>query len=221
VVRITAMLITHSVVARAYTTEFDQSATTALGIVFRLETMALFVGLGWGSASQTFVGQSLGAGGAPRASMAGWWATAYNAAMMAVLFVLYRAYAPQVVAFFDGSPTVVRFATEYITWVGPSYVALGVGIVLGSAIQGAGATRLTLTIDALVVVLLQVPASLVAVFVLGHGAERLFQVVSATYVVYALVYVTVYRRGTFFATAVASLRAKVAQATTRPPKTAV
>jgi Na+-driven multidrug efflux pump len=154
-----------------------------------------------------------------RAVMAGWWATAYNAAMMAVLFVVYRVYAPEVVAVFDGTAPVVRFATDYITWVGPSYIALGVGIVLGSAIQGAGATRLTLTIDALVVVLLQVPASLVAVFTLGHGPSRLFQVVTVTYVVYALVYVAVYRRGTFFTTAVASLQAKAAEAT-GPPDTA-
>ncbi len=60
VVRILAMLVLHSLVARAFTTPTDQSATTALGIVFRLETMALFVGLGWGSAAQTFVGQNLG-----------------------------------------------------------------------------------------------------------------------------------------------------------------
>jgi len=211
VVRIVAMLITHSVVARAFTTEFDQSATTALGIVFRLETMALFVGLGWGSASQTFIGQSLGAGDPARAQRAGVWATAYNVLMMAVLFVLYRAYAPEVVAFFDGTPPVVSFATDYIKWVGPSYVALGIGIVLGSAIQGAGATRLTLAIDALIVVLLQVPASLVAVFVLGHGPSRLFQVVSATYVIYALVYVAVYRRGSFLTTTVGSFRAKSAE----------
>lgn len=208
VVRIAAMLITHSIVARAYTTEFEQSATTALGIVFRLETMALFVGLGWGSASQTFIGQSLGARDVRRAAAAGWWATGYNAVMMAALFLLYRAYAPEVVAFFDGTEQVVRFATEYIAWVGPSYVALGVGIVLGSAIQGAGATRLTLAVDALVVLLLQVPASLLAVFTLRHGPSRLFQVVAATYVVYALVYVAVYRRGTFFEVAVGALRGK-------------
>ena len=48
--------------ARAFTTPDDQSATTALGIVFRLETMALFIAMGWGGAAQTFVGQNLGAG---------------------------------------------------------------------------------------------------------------------------------------------------------------
>ena len=71
VMRIAAMLLTHSLVARAFTTEQDQTASTALGIVFRLETMALFVGLGWGSAAQTFVGQNLGAGNLERAKRGG------------------------------------------------------------------------------------------------------------------------------------------------------
>jgi putative MATE family efflux protein len=205
VVRIAAMLITHSIVARAYTTELDQSATTALGIVFRLETMALFVGLGWGSASQTFIGQNLGARHPARAAESGWWATAYNAVMMAVVALLYRAHGAEIVAFFDATPAVVQFGREYIAWVGPSYVALGIGIVLGSAIQGAGATKLTLAIDALVVLLVQVPASVVAVVALGQDPARLFQVVAATYVTYAVVYVAVYKRGTFFQGAIAQL----------------
>jgi len=204
VVRIAAMLVTHSVVARAFTTETDQSATTALGIVFRLETMALFVGLGWGSASQTFMGQNLGARALARAKAAGWYATAYNAAMMAILAVLYRAYGAQIVGFFDGTARVVAFATEYIRWVGPSYVGLGIGIVLGSAIQGAGATLQTLLTDLWIVCLLQVPASIIVVFVADLGPIRLWQVVAATYYAYAIAYTLTYRRGRYLHTALAT-----------------
>ena len=42
------------------------------------------------------------------------------------------------VALFDATPKVVAAALGYIRWVVPSYVALGIGIVLGSAVQGAG-----------------------------------------------------------------------------------
>jgi Na+-driven multidrug efflux pump len=195
VVRISAMLVMHSIVARAYTTETDQSATTALGIVFRLETMALFVGLGWGSASQTFVGQCLGARLPARALASGWYATAYNACMMAALALLYRAVGPTLVAFFDPTPTVVAIGADYLLWVGPSYVGLGIGIVLGSAIQGAGASRQTLAIDGAMVLCLQVPASLLVVFGWHAGASHLWQVLAATYVAYALVYAAWYRRG--------------------------
>jgi putative MATE family efflux protein len=201
VVRITAMLVIHSIVARSYTTESDQSATTALGIVFRLETMALFVGLGWGSASQTFVGLCLGARDPVRAKASGWYATAYNGVMMALLALAYRMGGERIVGFFDGSPAVVAFAYDYIAWVGPSYVAMGVGIVLGSAIQGAGATRQTLVLDALVVFCLQIPASLLVVFGWKLGPVRLWQVLGTTYVTYALLYVASYRRGDHLRTA--------------------
>jgi putative MATE family efflux protein len=204
VVRIAAMLVTHSIVARAYTTETDQSATTALGIVFRLETMALFVGLGWGSASQTFMGQNLGASALSRAKSSGWYAMAYNAVMMALLAVLYRAYDASIVRFFDSTPRVVAFATDYIYWVGPSYVGLGIGIVLGSAIQGAGATMQTLLTDLAIVCLLQVPASILTVFGAGLDPTHLWQVVATTYVVYAIAYTFIYRRGHYLHTALAT-----------------
>lgn len=204
VVRIAAMLVTHSVVARAFTTDADQSATTALGIVFRLETMALFVGLGWGSATQTFMGQNLGAGNLRRAKASGWYATLYNAVMMVVLTVVYRLFGPQIVDFFDSTHSVVAFASDYITWVSPSYAALGIGIVLGSAIQGAGATLETLGVDAAVVGLIQVPASIVVVFVAHQHATGLWLVVSTTYVIYAIAYVVLYRMGRFLKKTVAT-----------------
>jgi putative MATE family efflux protein len=202
VVRIAAMLAMHSIVARAYTTETDQSATTALGIVFRLETMALFVGLGWGSAAQTFMGQNLGAGSVERAKASGWYATAYNALMMAALALCYRLGGERIVGFFDSTPRVVDFATRYIAWVGPSYVALGVGIVLGSTIQGAGATRQTLILDAFVVLCLQIPASILVVFGWRLDPIHLWQVIALTSVTYAVLYLWSYRRGRYLATAI-------------------
>ncbi len=49
VLRIAAGLFVNSLVARYFTTQTDQSATTAMGLVFRLDTMAIFVAMGWGS----------------------------------------------------------------------------------------------------------------------------------------------------------------------------
>jgi Na+-driven multidrug efflux pump len=203
VVRILAMLFTHALVARAFTTEQDQTATTALGIVFRLETMALFVGLGWGSAAQTFVGQNLGATNAERAKSAGWYAAFFNACMMAGLAIIYRSFGPAIIGFFDANAEVISAGMEYFRWVGPSYVALGVGIVLGSAIQGAGATRQALLLDTSVVLLFQLPLSLVAVLSPHPSVATLWQVVALTYLTFALVHVWSYRRGRFLRAVVA------------------
>lgn len=203
VVRISAMLLTQSLVARAFTTETDQSATTALGIVFRLETMALFVGMGWGSAAQTFVGQNLGATNLDRAKQSGWYAAAYNAAMMAVLALLYVRFGPAIVRFFDDDPAVVSVAMSYLKWVSLSYVGLGVGIVLGSAIQGAGATMHALLLDLFVVLCFQLPASLLVLASSGASHVHVWQVVALTYVAFGLVYGWSYKKGRFLRTVIA------------------
>jgi putative MATE family efflux protein len=203
VVRISAMLFVHSLVARTFTTDTDQAATTALGIVFRLETMAFFVGLGWGSAAQTFVGVNLGAKNAGRAKRAGYYAALYNAAMMGLLALLYVRHGSELVAWFDPEPEVVQTALTYFRWVGLSYLGLGVGIVLGAAMQGAGATRRVLLLDASVVLLFQLPASLIVTLAPGARFVSLCVVVACTYVGFAVVHALSYRRGKFLDTVVA------------------
>jgi putative MATE family efflux protein len=198
VVRIMAMLVTHSLVARAFTTPTDQSATTALGIVFRLETMALFVGLGWGSAAQTFVGQNLGAHNLERAKLSGWYAALYNSVMMGAIALCYTLYGRRIVGFFDSDPEVLQPALSYFKWVGASYVGLGIGIVLGSAIQGAGATLRALMLDTLVIAGFQLPTSVLFVLSKSPSYVGVWQIVALTYFLFALVYVISYRRGRFF-----------------------
>lgn len=193
VVRIVSMLMVQSLVARAYTTNTDQAATTALGVVFRLETMALFISLGWGSAAHTFVAQHLGAGKRERAHRSGWLAAAMNAIMMVALVAVYLGYDREIVQFFDRDPQVVVLALDYIRIVGISYIGLGLGIVLGSAMQGAGATKTTLLID--VVVLFGVLLPLAFGVVLSHGRlEQLWKVVAVGYASSAIVYAFAYQR---------------------------
>lgn len=197
VMRITAMLLTHALVARAFTTASDQRASTALGIVFRLETLALFISMGWGSAAQTFLGQNEGAGQSRRALRSGWIAAAYNMVSMLMLMIAFRVFGEYVVRFFDSDPFVVITAVRYFDIVSPSYLALGAGIVLGNAITGAGATRLTLSLDTLVVILFQLPLSLWAVSGAHASPDRLWWTLATTNLVFVTVYALVYKRGSF------------------------
>ena len=201
VVRIVAVLAVIAFAQRGYTTISDQSTATALGVVLRWETMALFVGLGWGSASQTFMGQNLGAGNIERARQSGWYMTAYNAAMMALFAAACLLYGREMIQFFSPDPDVLRTGISYFNWVAPSYVCLGISIVLGSAIQGAGATRQTFVLDLAVILLFQIPACWLTVHALNAPPTALWQVVALTYFVFAIVYVASYRRGRFLRTA--------------------
>jgi putative MATE family efflux protein len=195
VVRIASMLLVNSLVARFFTNASDQVSTTAMGLVFRLDTMALFVAMGWGSAAQTFVGQNLGASLEARARRSGWVTAGYDAATNVALVVLVYHVGDVVLRIFDDDPAPVGIALDYLRVVAPSYLALGLGIVLGHAMAGAGATRTTLAIDAIVVFALQLPLSLAVVALAHAGLHGLFRCVAATNVAGAILYATIYTRG--------------------------
>jgi putative MATE family efflux protein len=200
VVRIIGVLAVIAIAQRGYTTPDNQDTASALGVVLRWETMALFVGLGWGSASQTFMGQNLGAGNVERAQKSGWYMMTYNAAMMALFALACVFWGREMIAFLAPDAGLVETGLDYFRWVAPSYVGLGIGIVLGSAIQGAGAARQTFLLDLAVILLFQVPACWVVVQVFDAPATALWQTVAVTYLVSAVVYVIAYRRGTFLQT---------------------
>lgn len=200
VVRILAVLALIAFAQRGYTTDTDQSTATSLGVVLRWETMAMFVGLGWGSASQTFMGQNLGAGNHVRAHRSGWVMMFYNAVMMGAFALACSLWGESMLGVFTTDQAVLATGLDYFHWVTPSYVGLGIGIVLGSAIQGAGATRLTFLLDVAVILMFQIPACWLVVHVFHASAQTLWQTVALTYVVSALVYVFAYRRGGFLHT---------------------
>jgi putative MATE family efflux protein len=195
--RISAMLFVNSLVARFFTTQQDQTATTAMGLVFRLDTMALFVAMGWGTAAQTFVGQNLGARQEARAKASGWVTTCYDAVTNVLLVAVVFAYGEAILHVFDDEAAPVALALQYLQVVAPSYLALGIGIVLGNAMAGAGATRTTFAIDAAVILVIQVPICLFAIVVLHGGLKLLFQCVAVTNVASAIAYSVVYARGTW------------------------
>ncbi len=196
VLRILAILAVIAFTQHAFTTAQDQSASTALGVVLRWETMALFVGLGWGSASQTFMGQNLGAGQLLRARQSGWYGAFYNALMMLFFALSCLLWGRPMLSFFSTDAEVIAIGESYFRWVAPSYLGLGMGVVLGSAIQGAGATRQTFVLDLMVILGLQIPMCWLAAH-FGSSVTQLWQVVAATNVAFAIVYTLSYRRGRF------------------------
>jgi putative MATE family efflux protein len=195
--RISAMLLVNSLVARFFTTKEDQTATTAMGLVFRLDTMALFVAMGWGNAAQTFVGQNLGAKKDARARKSGWIATAYDVVTNVLLIWAVFKWGEAILHIFDDEAGPVAIALDYLHVVAPSYFALGAGIVLGNAMAGAGATRTTFAIDAFVILAIQLPLCLVVVGLMGGSLNSLFRCVAATNVASAIAYAFIYSRGTW------------------------
>lgn len=195
VVRILALLILSSIVARFFTTETDQTAQTALGVVFRVDTIAIFVAMGWGSAAQTFVSQGLGASRVARAKKSGWVSSGFNLMTSVALCIVLVFFAKSIVGLFAPDGAAADIALDYLKVVAPAYLPLGVGIVLAHAMTGAGATRLALVVDSIAVLGFQLPVSLLMVGAVGTGLLGLFGCVSATHVLSCALYVWLYARG--------------------------
>lgn len=195
VLRVAAMLLVNSLVARFFTTHEDQTASTAMGLVFRLDTMALFVAMGWGNAAQTFVGQNLGARQDGRARRSGWLSALYDVVTNVFLVAFVFAWAEPILRIFDDQAAPVAMAVDYLRVVAPSYFALGIAVVLGNAMAGAGATKTTFALDALVIVLFELPLCLAVVRIFGGSLHALFRSVAATNVASAMAYAFVYSRG--------------------------
>lgn len=193
-VRIAAVLLVIALVHHYFTTPGNSDAGTAYALCLRMETMALFVSMGWGGAAQTLVGTNVGAGLHARARRAAWITGAYNVATMLLLAVLFIGEGERFLRFFTGQDAIVRRAQDYLAVVGPSYTAFGFAIVLGNALVGAGATRLALRIDLLLVLGVQFPLML-AVTALAHAPPSgLWAAVVAVNIVSAVAYTIVARK---------------------------
>ena len=197
VLRVGALLFVIGIINAEFTTDSDPSAMSAYSICLRLETLALFIAMGWGAAASSFVGTNLGAGLVQRARNAGLVATFYNAICTLALAGLYLTYAGPLVAFFDPNPTVVAIGREYVEVVALSYVLLGAGIVLSQAMTGAGATLSSLVLDTVVVLMFLVPAAYIVAVTLGLARRDLWQVLAFGNLVSAVVYALYYARGSF------------------------
>jgi putative MATE family efflux protein len=194
VLRVVAVLFINSVAARFYSTQESQSASTAMGLVFRVDTVALFVAMGWGSAAQTFVGQNIGAHNPERAKTAGAVAAAWDLLTSIGIWLGVRWIGFQFLSVFGRDQEAIAIGMRYLVYVAPSYLALGIAVVLGNAMVGAGAARLTLKVDAGVFLLFQVPLCLAVAFSRAD-MHWLFVSVAVTAFVSCLVYLVVYRRG--------------------------
>lgn len=197
VVRVGVILFLTSLINSNFTTASDITAAASYQICLKLETIVLFVGLGWGAAASSYVGMNLGAGRPKRAQNAGWVAAFYSAAVMILLIGGLQAFGAAGIAFFDSTEAVVDTGLEYLAIVGLSYVFLGVGVVLSQAMTGAGATLQSMLIDSGVLLLAVVPTAYVVAEVLGLGRVVLWWTIAAGNVLGASAYVVLYFRGSF------------------------
>jgi putative MATE family efflux protein len=160
VIRVLAVVGLTWIITKVVTDPVDrQAALDAFGIAIRLDILALFSALGWGTAAATLVGQNLGARKEHRAVAAAWVAITLNVAMMGAIGGAFIAWAEPIIGFFSEQPRVLEYGTYFLKIIAPSYLFLAFTVVLSQALNGAGSTRAPMIIDLCFVLLLQLPVA--------------------------------------------------------------
>jgi putative MATE family efflux protein len=204
-VRMVAYVYLLKFVSIAATDGERTAAQAAFGIGLRLDTFALFCGLGWAAAAATIVGQNVGFGSIERAERASWIAVGLNAATMLLFAAAYVIFAEPLIRFLGHETSagefeaVVRIGRTYLAVTSAGYAYMAVGIVLSQAMAGAGHTKPALWIEGLGYVVLGLPLT----WFVAHraadlgGLRALWLAALATHLAVAIAYVVWFRRGTW------------------------
>ena len=89
-------------------------------------------------AATTFVGQNLGIGNVERAKKGVRSALLISMATTAILMAPVLLFAPDLTAFFNAKPEVIRYGTLLLRWLSPFYILCCVNQVYSGALRGAG-----------------------------------------------------------------------------------
>lgn len=157
-VRMAAMLLILLVVS-----PFGASVKAAYGICTRLDTLAVFCGLGWGGACAALLGQRVARGRIRAARLIAGQSAVLNVVTMTLLGFVFYTFSEPLIRLFslsvsgDVDPHSVADGTTYLGIVVWSYPGYALCIIWAHVLNGAGSVKTPLAIDTGGLLLLQVP----------------------------------------------------------------
>ncbi|SET09478.1 MATE family efflux transporter [Anaerobranca gottschalkii] len=117
---------------------FSESAVAALGLGFRIDSLAFLPGLGISVATVTLIGQNFGAGEIERVKK-GYLVALINAfIIMGTFGLIFLIFPERVLKIFNPEQEVLVYSLQYLRTIPLFYGFLGVGFISVSAFQGIG-----------------------------------------------------------------------------------
>ncbi|UPW02093.1 MATE family efflux transporter [Halorussus gelatinilyticus] len=181
---------------------FEPSVIAAYGLGNRLISLVFLPAVGLGKATNTVVGQNLGAGNAERAERAVRLAASVGAGVMLVLAVVAATVPQPIVEVFMATGTAeaaetVEYAVEYLRIRTVEFAFIGVFQVLVGAFRGAGNTKVAMVISMVTLWVVRVPAVYLLAFETTLGPTGIWVGVALGHVVGAIAAAAWFTRGTW------------------------
>ncbi|WP_200798681.1 MATE family efflux transporter [Halosegnis longus] len=191
----------------AMVASFAPPVVAAYGLGNRLISLVFLPAMGLGRATNTMVGQNLGAGRADRAERAVKLAATTGAVVMAGVAGVALVFAEPIVSVFISATTADAAATiengvQYLRIRTVEFAFIGVFQVVLGAYRGAGNTRTALAFSLTALWLGRVPTVYLLTFTLGMGATGIWIGMALGNIVGAIAAVAWFTRGTWKETVV-------------------
>ena len=168
----------------------DEAVVSGVFVGMKIELLLTLIAFGWGTASQTLVATSIGAGkplrgrAEERACMG--LSLACSMAATALLLLLAR----DLAAWFNPEPELVHWSERFLVITAASFVLTPLNVVISQTMFSRMHLRLPVLIDGGVLLLVMVPALAIAAFA-GAPVEALLWINTACNVALTAVYVLV------------------------------
>jgi putative MATE family efflux protein len=182
--------------------QFGPPVAAAYGVGNRLVSLVFLPAMGVGRATNTMVGQNLGADKPDRAARAVWLGVAVSGGVMAVVALVALAIPEPIVGAVLGADTEytaesIALGSEYLRIRSVEFVFIGAMQVLLGGFRGAGNTRTALGISFVTLWVARVPTVYVLAIVLGWGATGIWVGMTLGHILGTLVAVPWFLRGTW------------------------
>ncbi|GGL34809.1 MATE family efflux transporter [Halarchaeum grantii] len=186
----------------AMVASFPPAVVGAYGLGNRLISLVFLPAMGLGRATNTMVGQNLGAGKSERAERAVRLAVGAGAGVMLCVAVVAYLFPGPIVSVFLGSNVenaadIAAYGTEYVRIRTVEFAFIGVLQVLLGAFRGSGNTTTSMVFSMVALWIGRVPTVYVLAFVVGLGAQGIWFGMALGNIVGAIAAAAWFLRGTW------------------------
>lgn len=166
---------------------FSENAVAALGLGFRVDSLAFLPGLGISVATITLIGQNFGAGRMDRVKQA-YFAAVNNAfILMGGMGLIFYLFPGTILQIFGPDPEVSLHATQYLKTIPLFYGFLGIGFISASAFQGLGEGYPGLVINFIRIGVIGIPMAYFLSYYIGLGSNGVWWAIALSDLTFGLV----------------------------------
>lgn len=153
---------------------FGSAAVAANTLAIRIIIFAILPSWGMSNAAATLVGQNLGAQRPDRAERSVWRTGLYNVLFLGSVGLLFIGFAEQIIGIFTSDPQVVPLAVTCLRYLSYGYISYAYGMVVVSALNGAGDTMTPTILNFICFWICQIPLAYFLAFQTSMGVKGAF-----------------------------------------------